>query len=143
MGIQFLNSYIKKNTSTKSLEKITLFRLYNKIIAVDISIYLYKFISNGDLLENFYSMLCTFYYYKIIPIFVFDGKPRAEKKELLEMRKMEKINAEKEYYKLEKIISNFDIQEDKLENIKLAMDCLKKKFNKFKGFNTPVFYIKQ
>ena len=36
MGIQFLNSYIKKNTSTKSLEKITLFRLYNKIIAVDI-----------------------------------------------------------------------------------------------------------
>ena len=54
MGIQYLNSYIKKNVGHDSLVKVSLKMLENKVIAVDISIYLYRYLSEGDLFENIY-----------------------------------------------------------------------------------------
>ena len=49
-----------------------------------------------------YLMLTVFRYYNIIPIFVFDGKPPPEKKDLLQKRKEDKQDAEEEYNKLKK-----------------------------------------
>ena len=58
--------------------------LSGKKIAVDISIYLYKYESENALLENMFMMLSIFRHYNIIPVFIFDGKPPAEKMELLQ-----------------------------------------------------------
>ena len=131
MGIQYLNSYIKNNVSNNSIQKISLFNLYNKIISVDISIYLYKFMNDGDLIENFYNMLCIFHYYNIYPIFVFDGKPPPEKNYLIERRKNEKNIAKIKFDKLKDKLNNNEIKEtNEIYEIKNIMDSLKKKFNK-------------
>jgi hypothetical protein len=45
-------------------------------------------------------MLSIFRHYNITPIFIFDGKIPAEKKELLLKRREDKIGAEKEYQAL-------------------------------------------
>ena len=81
MGIRYLNKLFREECKNKDAIKIThMSQLSGKKIAVDISIYLYKFVSDDQLIENMYLLLSIFRYYNIIPIFVFDGKPPAEKK---------------------------------------------------------------
>jgi 5'-3' exonuclease len=70
--------------------------LAGKRIAIDVSIYLYKFTGDGALLENMYLMLSIFRHYRITPVFVFDGKPPDEKRELLDQRKEDKSVAKLE-----------------------------------------------
>ena len=96
MGIKHLNSFIKTNC-TKSIKCIPITELSGKKIAIDISIYLYKYEGDGTLIENMYLMMAILRYYNVTPIFIFDGKPPTEKKELIQKRKEEKIVAEKEF----------------------------------------------
>ena len=128
MGIPHLNKYIKQNCND-CLFRISLSELSGKSIVIDTSIYMYKFESDGTLIENFYLMVSIFRHYNIIPIFIFDGKPPAEKKALLEQRRVEKNNAEKEYKMLQKQLCNdseLDINEK--QEIISTMDQLKKRF---------------
>jgi len=130
MGIRFLNKYFKEECkNTECIKIIHMKQLSGKKIAVDISIYLYKYVSENSLIENIYLMLSIFKYYNIIPIFVFDGKPPAEKKELLVQRATEKKAAEKEFNQLKTNLeydSNMD--DDEKHEIINKMDLLKKKF---------------
>jgi flap endonuclease-1 len=99
MGIKDLNRYFRENTVNAI--KIKQFDiLKNKLVAVDISIYMYKFLSDGLLIENIYLMLLLFKEYDVQPIFIFDGKPPIEKYTLLKKRREEKKEAEEEYNKL-------------------------------------------
>ena len=127
MGIKYLNSFLRENCSN-SIKCMPVMELSGKKIAVDISIYLYKYEGDGTLIENMYLMMAIFRYYNIVPIFIFDGKPPTEKKELLQKRKDDKVTAEKEYdllkYKLE---SNTNIDDVDKQEIILNMDSLKKK----------------
>ena len=91
MGIKHLNSYIKSNASKNAIREIKFSELCGKVIVVDTSIYLYRFLAEGALLENIYTMLSLFRYYKIIPIFVFDGKAPAEKKKYWKNARLKKI----------------------------------------------------
>ena len=128
MGIKNLNSFIRLNCP-KSIKCISVSELSGKKIAIDISIYLYKYEGDGTLIENMYLMMAIMRFYNIIPIFIFDGKPPTEKKELLQKRKEDKITAETEYNILKgklDISSNLD-EVDKQEII-LNMDMLKRKF---------------
>jgi len=103
--------------------------LANKMIVIDISIYLYKYQTEGALIENIYLMLSIFKYYNVIPIFIFDGKPPAEKKELLRKRYSDKVNAEAEYNRLKALYADADSthsQADKNRIVSL-LDGLKKK----------------
>ena len=100
MGIRHLNKFLKQNAST-AIRTYKLCELSGKKIAVDISIYMYKFAYNNALIENVYLMLSLFRTNNIIPIFVFDGKPPNEKKELLRERNHSKWMAEEQYHKLE------------------------------------------
>ncbi len=102
MGIQYLNTYIKKNTTKNAIYKVGLNHFRNKIIAIDTSIYLYRFLADDGLLENMYLMLSLFKYYNITPIFVFDGKPPNQKNDIIEKRNNEKLLAEYKYNELEK-----------------------------------------
>lgn len=130
MGLRYLNKYFKeecKNSDTIKL--INMRQLSDKKIVIDVSIYLYKFASDGTLIENMYSMLSIFRHYNITPIFVFDGKAPAEKKELIERRLQEKKEAENEFNKLKSNLDyNLNMDEDEKHEITNKMDILKKKF---------------
>ena len=95
---------------------------------MDISIYMYKYESNDALIENMYLMLATFRQYNIIPIFVFDGKPPTEKNALLQKRKEDKKEAEKEYNILKQKLDINNLSDDDKEEIISNMDVLKKQF---------------
>jgi len=130
MGIRNLNKYFKEECKNSDAIKLThMSQLSSKKIAVDISIYLYKFASEGALIENIYLMLSILRHYNIIPIFVFDGKPPDEKKELLMQRAAEKKTAEKEFNTLKANLEyNSNMDEHEKHEIINKMDILKKKF---------------
>ena len=128
MGIRYLNRFLKDNASS-SIKLCKLAELSGKKIAVDISIYIYRFAGDETLIENIYLMLSVFRYYNIIPIFVFDGKPPPEKLELIQKRKQDKKEAEEEYNKLKKTLElNKDMDDSDKQEIIYGMDILKKKF---------------
>lgn len=128
MGIKYLNRFFR-NTIPSSMKLVSIAELSGKKIAVDISIYLYKYVSDGNLIENIYLMLSIFRYYNIIPIFVFDGKPPVEKNELLIKRREDKHEAEEEYNKLKNILkTDTSIDDDEKQELINNMYILKKKF---------------
>ena len=86
MGIKHLNRYLQTNCKT-GISKISLNDLRGKKIAIDTSIYLYRFRGEDALLENFYLMISIFREYNITPLFIFDGKPPKEKNNLIKKRK--------------------------------------------------------
>ena len=127
MGIRHLNRFLKENASP-SIKLCKLAELSSKKIAVDISIYMYRFALDNTLIENIYLMLSVFRHYNIIPVFIFDGKPPPEKKDLLIKRKEDKLEAEEEYNKLkEKLELNHDMDESDKQELIYSMDMLKKK----------------
>ena len=99
MGIKYLNRHLQSNCSN-SIKQISLRELSGKKIVVDTSIYLYRFLGENALLENFYLMISIFREHNIIPLFVFDGKPPKEKEDLLKQRKLGKKEAETKYKEL-------------------------------------------
>lgn len=105
MGIRALNKFLQAKCKS-SIKSIPLSELSGKKIAVDISIYLYKYISENALLENLYLMISIFRTNNITPIFIFDGKPPAEKNETIATRKKNKIDAREEYYRLKILIES-------------------------------------
>jgi len=123
MGIQNLNRFLRKECPD-SIRMMPISELSGKKIVIDISIYLYKFEAENALIENIYLMLSIFHYYNIIPLFVFDGKPPAEKMGLIIERIQEKKKAENEYYLLKSETQSYEVQK--------KMEALKKKFIYFK-----------
>jgi len=131
MGIQYLNTYIKKNTTSGSTIKLTFAELSNKVIAIDTSIYLYKFILNNTLLESIYLMITLFKQYNIFPIFVFDGIPPKEKETIIKKRQHEKLIAKQRCEELqEQLINTTNISEQ--TNLNETINSLKKKCIKLK-----------
>jgi flap endonuclease-1 len=125
MGIPKLNKMLM-DRCPNAIKKTHLETLMNKKIAVDISIYLYKFIAEGDYMEHLYLFLSVFKYYCIIPIFIFDGKPPPEKYALLKRRHCEKQEACKQYKLLEQQMAEISDPKE-LEQLMKAMNSLKKK----------------
>ncbi len=128
MGVKLLSKMLK-TTCYDETTKIHLSQLYGKKICIDTSIYLYRYKSQGMLIENFYLMCTLFKHYNIIPIFVFDGKPPKSKDKEIENRKEERENAYKEYDILkEKYGDNVTKeQEEELNNLKKKMVYISRK----------------
>ena len=124
MGIRNLNRFLRDNCP-ESIRCINLADLSGKRIAVDISIYLYKYEAENALLENMYVMLSIFRHYNITPIFIFDGKPPPEKKALLIKRREDREEAQQEYDKLKNQLESKDDDKEK-QDIITTMDQLKK-----------------
>lgn len=128
-----LNRFLQQKCPN-AIKQISLEELSGKSIAVDTSIYMYKYIGENALLENFYLMISFFRHYNIKPIFIFDGKPPVEKQDTIEQRKKVKKTAKEEYNRLNNILKTSNTekgeelsQQDKLE-IESTMDKLKKQF---------------
>jgi 5'-3' exonuclease len=128
MGIRNLNRFLREQCADE-IRITPLSELSGKKIAIDISIYMYKFASDGALLENIYLMLGMFRYYNITPVFIFDGKPPAEKMELLQKRREDKMEARDEYEKLRASLKlNPDMETSEKQEISNTMDMLKRTF---------------
>ena len=128
MGIKHLNKFLRTECGD-SIKTISIAELSGKKIAVDISIYMYKYESTESLIENMYIMLAVFRQNNIIPIFIFDGKPPTEKKALVQKRREDKKEAEKEYNILkQKLESVYYVNNDDKQEIIANMDILKKQF---------------
>jgi flap endonuclease-1 len=128
MGIRLLNKYLRENAN-QSIKITHLSELSGKKIAIDISIYLYKFLAEDALIENIYLMITIFRYYNIIPIFIFDGKPPAEKNELIKQRIQYKNEAKDEYNVLKtKLEIESTMNDNEKQELINQMDDLKKKF---------------
>ena len=127
MGIKHLNRYLMNQCSDRSISKRSLSEFAGKVVVIDTSIYLYKFVENGGLVEGLYSMISIFRKHNIIPLFVFDGKPPAEKKELLDKRRREKREAEYKYHELKMQMDDTSSQ-TAVKELMGEMDALKKQF---------------
>lgn len=120
MGIKNLHKFIRSECKN-SIRPISLSELSGKKIAIDISVYIFKYAVDGCLIENIYLMLNVFTHYNIVPIFIFDGKPPAEKKELILKRREERKEAEIKYNLLKQQVESGDI------DYSTSMKILKKK----------------
>ena len=137
MGIRLLNKYIKTNCK-KGVNVIKMENLRGKYIVIDTSIYLYRFLQEEVLLENFYLLLSLLKYYNITGIFVFDGKPPEEKYKLIQKRNSVKADAREKYKELEIKINeiNDNVYEKEGKNvIENEMVELKKKFVKLERYH--------
>ena len=125
MGVHLLQTFIS-TLNDRSIKEQNLKMFAGKTIAVDISIYLYRFKEMGNLLENIYLMCSIFRYYNITAVFIFDGKPLKIKNETAKKRKQEKKDAQLEFQNLKYQFNN--AQREERKNIELKMDMLRKKF---------------
>jgi len=138
MGIKYLNKFLLQNCSRESIRNnVSLSEFQGKILVIDASIYIYKFLEEKALIENMYLFVSIMRHHNIIPIFIFDGKSPPEKKGLLYERRIKKRDAEKMYMELQLSSdgSNKDVEQklDSLrrqfirmtdENIKTTKDLL-------------------
>jgi len=96
MGIKDLKALIRKH-SPNGITIQDLSSYSNKVIAIDISIYFYRFLSYGNHLSGLVRQILLLLDNRITPLYVFDGKPPEEKSDVLKERKekKEKLMADK------------------------------------------------
>lgn len=126
MGIRGLNKFLQDRCK-HAINKKLLFSLKNKTIAIDANNYLYKFLTNGDLIPNLYDFCILLKYYNIKPVFVFDGDPPDEKMKLIEKRREKRKQAQEKYEILLKMSSknNKKMEELKKEAVYLSNPLIK------------------
>ena len=126
MGVRFLNKLINRY-SKNGTKKISLFTLRDKVVVIDISIYLYKFASSNTLIENIYLLCSILQFYGIKPICIFDGYTPKEKKAEILKRRERKKEAQITYNNLKNIINN-EKNVNKIFQLKKKMRNLRRKF---------------
>jgi hypothetical protein len=117
MGVKQLNSYLKKYCNN-GLKKINLYELKNKNIAIDASIYIYKYLTTNTLYESIFNMCFRFRQFNINAVFIFDGKPPKEKEAELKKRSDDKKTAEKKFKETEKEYNSLAVQIENTTNVR-------------------------
>jgi flap endonuclease-1 len=130
MGVRYLNGFIQRKC-VNAISRVHLREFTGKRIAVDTSIYMYRYSGEDALLENIYLMASVFRYYNIHAVFIFDGPPPPQKTELLEKRRKKKDDAKREYDRLEKQLkeqksASTTVTTTAIEDIEETMRELKK-----------------
>ena len=118
MGIKNLNHFLTTNCKKDSIAKAHLSEFSGKVVVVDASIYVYRFIGENKLIDHMYLMVSIFLNYNIKPIFVFDGVAPPEKKDVL-IERRENKQAARDKYNLLKQLHEHETEE---------MEKLKKQF---------------
>lgn len=124
MGIKDLKALIKKHSpngiTTKELKSYA-----GEVIAIDTSIYFYKFLSYGDHLSGFVRQILLLLENDIIPLYIFDGKPPDEKSDVLQERKDKKIQLQEKKKQLEMQLAEAS-DDSEIQNIKQKLFLLSK-----------------
>ena len=126
MGINGLNIWLRKNTRM-GIKEINISDLSGKTIVIDISIYLYRFKSENNLIDGIYEMLLLLSSNNIKPIVVFDGKPPEEKKEVIKDRQNTRIEAQEEY---DKLLQKLELGDENIIDINNKIKKLKRQIVK-------------
>ena len=117
MGIKNLTSIIKHN-APEGIRKVHMSEYRGKILAIDISIYLYKYMYNGNYLDGFVKQIMRLLRNNIIPLYIFDGKPPEEKKEILIDRKQKRNVLTSKKKELETMLENINnVSPDKQQSL--------------------------
>jgi len=111
MGIKKLNKLLFSEKLIKKHSSLSSFILNknkkNLRLAIDISPYLYKYlISTEEYLYGIFNQVSKFLQCKVIPIYVFDGKPPILKDKVILMRKNRKQKKKEQLRKLKDTITN-------------------------------------
>lgn len=126
MGIRYLNNYFYTNCK-KGIYNINIDQLSNKKIAIDASIYMYKYKVKGYLIEYMYKMIFIFRSHMIHPVFIFDGKPPPEKNQILKERREKKKEASENINILTKKMKQFNENSKKYNALQQQVMNLKKR----------------
>ena len=129
MGIRQLNKLIRYHSP---LETINLGELNNKVIVIDIMIYIYKFLANDALLENIYLLCVLLDKHNIDPIFIFDGHKPVEKNEELQRRRN---NRKKAWLKYDSMVENLNEEQLKTDEAQKELSRLKRQCVKLKSYH--------
>ena len=92
MGIKDLTMFLIEN-APEAISYTTLDKFSNKTVAIDVSIFLYKFKYKGNkILYKILEQINRLRLHNITPVYIFDGKPTYHKQNVLNERKEIKIN---------------------------------------------------
>jgi flap endonuclease-1 len=129
MGIKEIKTLIKKH-SPNGITTQNLINYANKKIAVDISIYFYRFLAYGNHLSGFVRQILILFENNITPLYVFDGKPPVEKSGVLLERKLRREK-------------DMKLKEELEEKIKLAtsVDEIKVLQQKVQDVNSRLIWV--
>jgi flap endonuclease-1 len=137
MGIKSLSTILNQYCKC-GIKNVTLETFRGKVLAIDTSIFLYKFTYNtSDYLEGFTRQILRLLRNGITPLYVFDGKPPEEKKEILNDRKYKRNLLVKKKKLIESILENKEFDgtgmEKYLEDLKgKSFETLKDEITKIK-----------
>ena len=118
MGVRLLNRFLKDNTFN-CIQQYSLEHYRGKRIVIDANIYMYRYIGDNALIENYYLLCSLFRSFGIIPLFIFDGTPPEQKKDELKERSNSKKKAKEDIKNIENKIQqcNNDEEKKKLEQL--------------------------
>lgn len=108
MGIQTLSKMIHKEC-VSGYNTIQLNKLNGKRIAVDISIYMYRYKRSRQLIPDMFILCSLFREHNIHPVFVFDGAPPEHKMDIIEKRREKKRNVRDELKRIDKLLESTTI----------------------------------
>lgn len=135
MGIKNLSKFLKKKCKN-GIQEISYKELNGKFIAIDTSIFLYKYSYMGNMIMFFFKQIEHLLKNNITPIYLFDGKPTEDKKETMDKRKetyqknLENIeNLEK---KKQELINEFNLDDIKDQLLVIEEEIKKKTKNNVK-----------
>lgn len=141
MGIHGLSRFLNAKCE-KNIKKKGLFIYKNKKIVIDINNYLYRFLKKGTLIPSLYEFCKLLEYYKIEPIFVFDGIPPEEKQDVINQRQEDRSNALKKYKELMELYETTQ-KKELLQEIKtIKMKTLKLRNSDFRSVKMLLSLLK-
>ena len=133
MGIKNLTSFLKEHCPT-SIRQINLKELHGKKTAIDASIFLYRFKYKANrLIPKFLEQINRLRINNITPIYIFDGIPGEEKKEVIQNRQ-HKLKEKKI------LMDNLKIEIEKTEDIEQKN---KLKSDLYKLYNKTIHVTKE
>ena len=118
MGIRGLNKFWLKK-STNSIQKTELSKLQGKKVAIDFTLYLYKFLlTDHHYLKSIFYQVLKLTKFGITPIYIFDGQAPKEKDKTIEERRKKRNKLETKILELEKLLVNLE-EYSKKKNINI------------------------
>ena len=134
MGIKNLNTLLLKYCNNNGIVKKKLNLVQDKYVAIDTSIFLYKYQYNGsNIYDKFLKQIYILLKNKIKPIYIFDGKACFEKQPLLEKRRKNRNKKEIELY----------FKKEELNNPTLSLDKINEINNDINKITKNLIYVKK
>lgn len=126
MGVKELNPYLRENVAG-GIAEVPLEQFRGKRVAIDASIYLYKFLyKNERFLEGFFQQVFRLKTNGLTPIYIFDGAPPPEKLKTLIQRKEKKNEIKNTIDEMENKQDDCE-NEDEKKQLACEIEKMKKK----------------